>query len=238
VQLRIANFHESTRFIGACLCSRNRNMKKESDDLIPTRWTLIGRLKNWDDQESWREFFDTYWKLIYGVGIKSGLSHSEAQDVVQETVISVCRKMEAFKADPAYGSFKSWLLKLIRWRICDRVRKRGREIAADANYEGDASQGSPKTSAENKIEDPAGNRLEAIWNEEWGKHVVGAALEKVKRQSNGKHYQVFFLLTIKQVPPDKVAKTLSMKVNQVYLIKHRLSKLFEEAIRGLETDVR
>ena len=32
--------------------------------------------------------------------------------------------------------------------------------------------------------DPAGNALEAIWNDEWEKHVVDAALEKVPRQQN------------------------------------------------------
>ena len=85
-------------------------MKNDPDELLPTRWTLIERLKNWDDQESWRQFFETYWKLIYGVAIKSGLTHPEAQDVVQETVMSVCKSMQNFKADPAHGSFKAWLL--------------------------------------------------------------------------------------------------------------------------------
>ena len=103
-------------------------MNKENDDLIPTRWSLIGRLKDWDDQESWRQFFDTYWKLIYGVAMKSGLTHTEAQDVVQETVISVSKNMKDFKADTAFGSFKSWLLNLTRWRITDQVRRRGRGV--------------------------------------------------------------------------------------------------------------
>ena len=95
-------------------------MKNDSDQLLATRWTLIERLKNWDDQESWRQFFDTYWKLIYGAAIKSGLTHPEAQDVVQETVMSVCKSMHNFKADPAYGSFKAWLLNLTRRRITDQ----------------------------------------------------------------------------------------------------------------------
>src|SRR2546422_1669319 len=32
---------------------------------IATRQSLLSRLKNWNDQESWRRFFDTYWMLIY-----------------------------------------------------------------------------------------------------------------------------------------------------------------------------
>ena len=211
-------------------------MKNDSDQLLATRWTLIERLKNWDDQESWRQFFDTYWKLIYGVAIKSGLTHPEAQDVVQETVISVSKSMQNFKADPAYGSFKAWLLNLTRWRITDQVRKRcrsvsGREESPNSGLKSDTTS----TVAEDRVPDPAGNALEAIWNDEWEKHIVDAALEKVKQQSSAKHYQIFFLQAIKQIPPAKIAETLNLNVDQVYLIKHRLTKIFEEALKDLET---
>lgn len=211
-------------------------MSKESDELIPTRWTLIARLKDWDDQESWRVFFDTYWKLIYGVAIKSGLSHAEAQDVVQETVISVSKNMKSFRADPAFGSFKSWLLNLTRWRITDQMRKRGRDVhPAPGGARSDASTDSKSTPFEGRVADPSGSALDKIWEEEWERHVIEAALEKVKKQAGARHYQVFYLHAIKQVPPAKVAETLGIKVDQVYLIKHRLTKVFEEAIREVET---
>ena len=66
------------------------------DELVPTRRSLIERLRDLDDQPSWREFFDTYWKLIYAAAIQAGLSAQEAEDVVQETVIGVARKMPDF----------------------------------------------------------------------------------------------------------------------------------------------
>ena len=76
------------------------------DDLLPTRHSLLTRLKNWDDSVGWKLFFDTYWRIIYGTAIKAGLSDAEAQDVVQETIIAVAKKMNEFKYDPAIGSFK------------------------------------------------------------------------------------------------------------------------------------
>src|SRR5437867_7448085 len=100
---------------------------QDTDELLPTRRSLLTRLKQWDDQESWRDFFNTYWKLVYGVALKAGLSDAEAQEVVQETVISVAKQMQDFKYDPAVGSFKSWLLQLTRRRIVDQFRKRPRE---------------------------------------------------------------------------------------------------------------
>src|SRR5919198_2742122 len=211
-------------------------MNNDSDDLLATRWTLIERLKNRDDQESWRQFFDTYWKLIYDVAIKSGLTHPEAQDVVQETVMSVCKSMQNFKADPAYGSFKAWLLNLTRWRITDQVRKRRRSVSVTAEPPNSGPKtDTPSTPAEDRVPDPAGNALEVFWNEEWEKHIVHAALEKVQQQSSGKHYQIFYLQAIKQIPPAKIADTLNVKVDQVYLIKHRLTKIFEEALEEFRT---
>ena len=69
-------------------------------------------------------FFDAYRKLIYRIGRKAGLSVEEAQDVVQETILSVCRRIESFKADPAHGSLKSKVLQIARWKIADQIRKR------------------------------------------------------------------------------------------------------------------
>ena len=57
----------------------------------------------------WREFFDTYWRLIFNVARKSGLNDAEAQDVVQNTFIYLSRRMKHFRYEPSRGSFKSWL---------------------------------------------------------------------------------------------------------------------------------
>src|SRR6185295_7324368 len=133
-------------------------MTEEPDKLIPTRWSLVNRLKDWDDREGWKDFFDTYWKLIYGVAIKAGLSDDEAQEVVQETVIAVAKKIPEFKTDPAFGSFKAWLLHLTQWRIADQLRKRQRHGRAHPNR----SESTSTTSTIAKIQDPAGCELERI----------------------------------------------------------------------------
>src|SRR5438876_1995300 len=98
-------------------------MNPEPDELIPTRWSLLHRLKDLDDQQSWRQFFDLYWRLIYGVAIKAGLRDAEAQEAVQETIIAVARNMPEFQADPQAGSFKGYLLTITRRRIADQFRK-------------------------------------------------------------------------------------------------------------------
>jgi RNA polymerase sigma factor (sigma-70 family) len=210
-------------------------MDKDSDELIPTRWSLIGRLKNWDDQESWREFFDTYWKLIYGVAMKAGLSHVEAEEVVQETVMAVCRKIGEFKASPAYGSFKSWLMNLTRWRIADQFRKR-RSIDGTPQQSRvrPANDDTHSTATIDRVANPTDNAMDAIWDAEWEKNLVEVALAKLKRQVNARQFQIFYLHVIKQLPAEKVVKALGVNRAQIYLVKYRLTPLFKQAVAEAE----
>src|ERR1043166_879954 len=99
----------------------------EPEELIPTRQSLLSRLKDYGDDESWHDFFHTYWKLIYGMATRSGLTEVESQEAVQETIISVSKHMPGFEYDRAKGSFKGWLLQMTKWRIQDQFRKRRHE---------------------------------------------------------------------------------------------------------------
>jgi len=205
-------------------------MAEPDDELIPTRASLIQRLKNWQDQSSWQDFFDTYWKLIYGTATKSGLIPTEAQDVVQETMISVAKHMPAFKYDPAIGSFKTWLLNMTRWRITDQLRKRGPFIAN--RFASDDTATGTRTG--DKVVDPMSLDLDRLWDAEWEKNLLDAAVAKVKRRLDPQKYQIFDLYVNKEWPPDKVAATFGISVDQVYLAKHRTTELIKEEVKKLE----
>jgi RNA polymerase sigma-70 factor (ECF subfamily) len=205
-------------------------MAEPMDELIPTRATLIQRLKDWQDQSSWQDFFDTYWKLIYGVALKGGLTAVEAQDVVQETMIAVAKHMPTFEYDPAIGSFKTWLLNMTRWRITDQLRKRG-PFAAGRSAAEDMATG---TRTVDKVVDPASPDLDVLWEAEWEKNLLEAAMTRVKRQLDPQKYQIFDLYVNKEWPPEKVAATFGISVDQVYLAKHRATELIKEEVKKLE----
>src|SRR5213078_2243177 len=101
----------------------NMTAEPDSEPFLPTRQSLLSRLRDWDDQAGWHEFFDTYWRLIDNVARKSGLADVEAQDVVQGTFIYLSRKMKSFRYVSSRGSFKSWLRVVTRSRISVYRRK-------------------------------------------------------------------------------------------------------------------
>jgi len=198
------------------------------DELIPTRQSLLSRLKDYEDDESWQDFFHTYWKLIYGMAMRSGLTDTEAQEVVQETIIAVSKHMPDFKYDRTKGSFKGWLLQLTRWRIQDQLRKRKR----DANSIALGDDGSRQTQVMDTIPDPVA--VEAVWDDEWQKNMVEGALQRVKGRVKPKQYQVFDLYVLKGWPIAKITATLGVNFGQIYLAKYRVTALIKKEIKALE----
>jgi len=207
-------------------------MAQLADDLIPTRTTLLARLKNWRDDSSWEDFFDTYWKLIYGVAVKSGLTNEEAQDVVQETMFTVAKQMPSFKYDRKAGSFKAWLLNTTRWRIADQFRKRESLDASHPSSDGTDTE----TRTADKMIDPASQDMNTLWDAEWGKNLMDAAIAKVKRRLDPQKYQIFDFWVHKEWAPEKIAETFSIPVTQVYLAKHRATTMIKEEVKKMEME--
>ena len=192
---------------------------------IPTRSSLLSRLRNWDDGESWRDFFETYWRLIYSVCTRSGLAENDAQDVVQETVLSVAKQMPGFVYDPRKGTFKAWLLKITQRRIADHYLKNGRwRAGCDAEAGGQMDQ---------MIDSQAVGAGE-LWDEEWRHNLMLVAIKRVKARVQPKHYQIFDLAVMKEWPAKDIVETMHVSRAQVYLAKHRVSNLVRQEAERLE----
>ena len=199
-------------------------------EILATRRSLVERLGDWNDRARWQQFFDSYWKLIHGTARKAGLSDAEAQEVVQETLITVAKKIDSLKYDPAIGSFKGWLLHITRWRIADQFRKRKPDDARKSSRDDDAA----RTATIERVADPGGLELDEIWDEEWRKNRFQAATARVKRKVDPKQYQIFDCYVLKEWPAQKVAAELGVSVAQVYLAKHRIAALLKKELKAAE----
>jgi RNA polymerase sigma factor (sigma-70 family) len=206
-------------------------VQNPTKELLRTRTTLINRLKNWADQESWEEFFEIYEGLIHAVAVKSGLTATEAQDVVQETMVSVAKHMAGFKYDRKIGTFKTWLLTMARWRIVDQLRQRHPLSGSRAYCKVKGDVPPPL----DNIPDRRSLDMDALWNAEWKSSLLEVAMTRVKRSLSPQHYQVFDLYVNREWAPDKIAKTYGISVGQVYLTKNRVSQAIKKEVERLKT---
>ncbi|HRQ88009.1 MAG TPA: sigma-70 family RNA polymerase sigma factor, partial [Bacteroidia bacterium] len=209
----------------------------EKEQFARTRMSLIERLADWEDQRTWEEFYQTYWRLIYSVSTKAGLSREEAFDVVQETVIAVAKQWRKGQVyDPGKGSFKTWLMNLTRWRIADQFRLKQRNPAA-ANQAGgtpDADGDARRTATIERIEGENGaDILDQVWEREWMSNLTDVALGRVKKLVSPKQYQIFHAYVVKEWDVAKVKSELGVSQSQVYLAKHRVGSLLKQEIESL-----
>ncbi len=210
-------------------------MTLRANEMIPTRTTLLNRLKDWGDQAGWQLFFDTYWKLIYGVARKAGLSEVEAQDVVQETLLAVAKHMPTFKYDPALGSFKAWLLTMARWRIIDQLRKRSPHSRHRVRSFESSTDDAVDTAHE--VPDPVDDSIERHWEVDWQLNLLEAATSNVRRRLDPQKYQIFDCYVNKGWPAAKVASTFGLSLTHVYVAKHRITQMVKDEVARLETEV-
>lgn len=202
-------------------------------DSLPTRRSLLSRLRDLGDDVSWRTFFETYWRLIYNVARKTGLSDDAAQEVVQETVISVARKMPEFLYDPKTGSFKQWLLLITRRRIHDHLRATYRAMPLVES--GLARERAEEMSAATL---PPDAQIDAAWEQEWRDNIFQSALARVRQEVNPKHFQVFDYCVLRDVKAPEVARMLGLNTAQVYLARHRVSRAVKRAAAEIEEQLK
>ena len=206
-------------------------MDFRKSDSLATHASLLERLKDLEDQGGWEEFYTTYRKLIFSFALKHGLTGTEAEEVVQETVITVARNMPGFRYDPKRCSFKTWLFNLALWRIQDQLRKRHPEETSMHHKPDDTD----RTSTVERVPGPEGERLTALWEEEWKKDLLERALERVKAQVPEKPFQIFDLYALQGWSAREVARSLGVSLGRVYVTRHRIAALLKketERLRG------
>ena len=211
---------------------RDEDMIQSDNSSLATRASLLDRLKSLEDQASWQFFFDTYWQLIHCVARKAGLTDAEAEDVVQETVITAAKHLPNFRYDPKVCSFKTWLLRLTRWRIIDQLRKRlpVSQWGEEAMKEDDATA----TALLDQLTGGIAPDLEGVWSMEWEKFILAEAIERVKRRVDPEQFQIFDLYALRGMPIAKVASLLRVSAARIYLTKHRVGKLLKAELKELE----
>jgi RNA polymerase sigma-70 factor (ECF subfamily) len=204
-------------------------MDFRKSDSLATHASLLERLKHLEDQGSWQEFYTTYRKLIFSFALRHGLTPTEAEEVVQETVITVARNLPEFRYDPKRCSFKTWLFNLTQWRIQDQLRKRHPEYTSAHRKSGETD----RTSTVERVPGPEGERLTALWEEEWKKDLLERALERVKAQVEEKPFQIFDLYALQGWSAREVARSLGVSLGRVYVTKHRLTGLLKQETERL-----
>jgi RNA polymerase sigma factor (sigma-70 family) len=192
----------------------------ENESTPQTRPSLLVRIRDVHDGESWREFVDTYTPLVYRYCRRKGLQDADAADVAQEVLTEVARCIRRFEYQPERGRFRDWLGTIARRRLARFLERKGRGPAAGGDSVGGLTA-----------------QPEAEWTDEFNSHLMALALERVRPRCEPATWAAFSRVWLDDRPAAEAAQELRLPIEAVYLAKSRVLKRLREELLSLAEDL-
>ena len=192
-----------------------------------TRASLVNRMKDLADEESWRQFYDGYWRLIYRYALKRSLTEDEAEETLQRTMITVAKKWPAFTHNGRPGALRKWLCSIARLIVLKVLAERRCQLVG---LQGSVHEVEREESVE-ELPDPVSLTCDDLWEVEWKRNLLDVAMDQVKKGKKVSllEFQIFDYHVLKECSVEETMRTFGCASGTVYSAKHRV----EEAL-GLE----
>jgi RNA polymerase sigma-70 factor (ECF subfamily) len=192
--------------------------------LPTTRVTLLARLRqDPTDEAAWGAFVERYGRHIYRWCRQRKLQDADAEDVTQDILVKLSRKLRDFSYDPS-RSFRGWLKTLAHHAWRDFVDSPCRARAAA----GGAQVWELLQSLEAR-EDLAQKLTEAFDHD-----LLEAAKVRARLRVAPHTWEAFRLVALEGLPAAEVAAKVRMQVAMVYVAKSKVQKMLQEEIQKLE----
>jgi RNA polymerase sigma factor (sigma-70 family) len=196
------------------------------DAWLPTTSpTLLSRLRHDPSNEAaWDEFIEHYGRHIYRWCRQWGLQDADAEDVAQEILLKLARKLRDFAYNPK-SSFRGWL----------------KTVAHHAWRDFVDGQGLVRPSADEHILEllqsvEAREDLVQKLEEAFDYELLEAAKVQVRLRVAPHTWEAFRLVAIEGLPVAEVADKVHMQVAMVYVAKSKVQKMLQQEIQKLEAN--
>ncbi len=182
---------------------------------------------NLDDNAAWREFEERYRAIFLRLGARHGFSPEDCEDLAQEVLIAVRRRLPEFVYDREVGPFGGWLMTIARSKVADEFRRRQRAVPTEQPPSSVIHVGG--------VDHSAVQPEEAALVAEQMELLVRAQRE-LASQASPAHFRLFVEVYIQQrsaadvgremgIRPDNARKIVGRMLGQLKSIVHRLNGL-------------
>lgn len=195
--------------------------------LSQTRETLLRKIKDQHDEQSWGDFVHYYQSFIYNIIRKMNVSHHDAEDLVQQVIFKAWTKLPTFDYDPDRGNFRGWLCRVTTNEVKMFFRKNKSVITGLLE--------TLQTLAfhEDMISDP---KIKSVIENEWKNHVAKLAWESVEKKFNDKAKACYKMLADEK-PVREISSELEIAESSVYVYKMRIQKILDAEISHLNNEL-
>jgi len=178
-----------------------------------TRATLLQRVRDRHDQESWSEFIKYYQRYVHSIIRRMGLNHHDAEEVGQAVMVKLWDKLPEFEYDPTKGRFRGWLCRVTGNEVKMFHRQKMRAAKALA--------GKRKADLETYLSRVHVSDIDALAEEEWAAYITSLAWNNIQGRFDGKTKETFERVS-KGESAEEVGSSLGLAPSSVYVYKKRV----------------
>ena len=193
-----------------------------------TRETLLNRARRQHDEESWKEFVHYYRGYVYTIASRMGLSHHDAEEVGQDVMLKLWKKLPEFQYDSSKGRFRGWLCTVTANRVKLLWQHRSRDLNRLTSGEREEM-----TRYLHEIR-PTPNQ--ELADQEWVTYILGMAWNRVKGEFGEKEREAFWMLS-KGSEVDEVSRKLGIASSSVYVYKKRVTDRLKQEVARLNREL-
>ena len=190
-----------------------------------TRYSLLLRIQDPQNDAAWGEFVSLYEPLIYGLARRQGLQDADARDLCQEVLGAVAKAAGRFKPDPAQGSFRTWLFCIARNLMLNLLRRDKRHV-----------RGSGDSQVARLLESHAGpaDEQSQMLQRDYRRRLFRFAAESIRGQFAPQTWDAFWLTAVENHSASDAAAQVGISVGAVYIARSRVLARLRQRVRQIE----
>lgn len=182
-----------------------------------TRPSLLLRVRDPADVESWRQFEAAYGDLIVRYCRRRGLQLADAEDVRQVVLSKLSRALRRFDYDPARGRFRDYLGRCVRNTLVTEIARHKSPPTTVSLHEGA------------DVAPPSADEGDPVWQEEWVQHHYRRALRTLRLTCDPQTLNVFEAL-VQGRSADELGPEFGITSAAVRKIKQRMRDRLQDLI--------
>ncbi|MFO0897743.1 MAG: sigma-70 family RNA polymerase sigma factor [Pirellulales bacterium] len=182
-----------------------------------TSTNFLRALRSKDDA-AWERILARACWHVFAVAGAAGLSPEDAEDVIQDVLLTASKSLPSFEPNGRRGAFRAWLNTIVRRRLADKCRER-RACLDLATGSADANRLLAKLAGHSSDQDLPSRTM-----------ISEEVLTKVRSTCAPETWEAFTRQVYEGWSAERVANELSITLNQAYLAKSRIIRRLRDAI--------
>ena len=188
-----------------------------------TKISLLTRVRDPEDQDSWAEFVEIYSPVIFRLARLKGLQAADAEDLAQQVLMSIARAVERRPHDPQRARFRTWLSRVAENAILNAITR------------AKPDKGSGRTDMVDLLaQHKASAEDSALLERERRQQAFLWAADRIRPEFSEQTWDAFWATAVDGEDCEQVALRLNKNVGSIYAARSRVMRRLKEKVTDFE----